>query len=215
MNLIGLIEISTMYANNDDYYIMWKDIVLDNRVNKDVLLQEITKECSQMIPISQTVGSFKQLSDQFFKKWQYQITKLMNTQEFEYNPIWNRDGKIVEWRGVERVREESVTEDVNSKNHEYVDSDHEETVSAYDSSTYQPYGKDVSHSTRDGSENTDRDRDTDENESTVENFTQTNQGNVGVTTTQSMIKEERELYEFNIYEWIVKKYAKELFLQVW
>lgn len=223
MNLIDLMEISTMYTEDENYHWMWKDIVLDSRVNKDVLLTEIDSKCGQMIPISLTVATFKELTEAFFLKWSYQITKLLNTQEFDYNPIWNRDGMIKELRHInrqnERQREENVTEDVDTKDSETASATDENTVSAYNSSTYQPYDKTVSNSSRDASETLDRDRDTNENESeteaTAEDFIQTNQGNVGVTTTQSMIQEERALYEFNIYNWIIEKYSQECFLRIW
>lgn len=213
MNLIDLMEIGTLYDKG--YYFMWQDIVLDARIDKNNFLQEVVNKCGQMYPATQTVASFKMMSEAFFKKWAYQISKLLDTQEFEYNPIWNRDGTIKELRHTNRDRSETVDEDIDTTTNTTTDSTNENTVSAYDSSTYQPYDKDVSHSTRDDSEKIDRDRDTDENETTVEDFIQTNQGNVGVTTTQSMINEERALYEFNIYDWIIKKYSTECFLRVW
>lgn len=215
MNLIDLIEISTLYRSKEDYFWMWEDIVIDERLDKNVLIGEIVNKCGQMYPLTTTVASFKNMTENFFRKWNYQIGKLIDTQEFEYNPIWNRDGTIKELRNIERAREESVTEDADMKNNTENNGRNENSVSAYNTDTYQPNSLDVSNDTRDFSETFDRDRDTDENETTVESFTQTNQGNVGVTTTQSMINEERALYEFNVYNWIIDKYSKECFLRVW
>lgn len=40
-------------------------------------------------------------------------------------------------------------------------------------------------------------------------------GNIGVTTTQQMIQQEREISEFNIYEYITKSFVKRFCLQVY
>ena len=36
----------------------------------------------------------------------------------------------------------------------------------------------------------------------------------GLFTTQQLIKQEREIAEFNVYQWIVNKYMEELFICV-
>lgn len=40
-------------------------------------------------------------------------------------------------------------------------------------------------------------------------------GNIGVTTTQQMIQEEREVVQFDLYEWIAREWAKEFIVQCW
>lgn len=213
MNLVALMEISTLY--DEDYYFIWKDAMLDTRIDKDTLITQILRACSDSYPLYTTVATFKDASDAFFKKWSYQISKLLDTQDFEYNPIWNKDGDIYETRTNDRNRNEKVDDDFNEQVNENNSSTNENEVSAYNSSSYQPHDKDSR--SEDLGRHTDAGRDisTNETEKVTEDYHRREQGNIGITTTQQMINEERGLYEFNIYEWVVKKYANELFLNVW
>lgn len=216
MNLIALLEVGTLYEQFKNN-LLWPfdNIVLDSRLDKTVLINTILQKSSQATPIYDTCHTFLAMTNNFFQKYNLQITKMVDTLFFEYNPIWNRDGTVKEIRNIERKREESVGDDLNKTYGESGDSSSENTVSAYNSSSYQPYDHDSSEYSRKGNENSNRDINTDENESTGENFIQVSQGNIGVTTTQSMIREERELQEFNIYNWIADKFNDELFYKIW
>lgn len=205
-------EISTLYdESGNDYFWLFKDIELDERLDKNVLMQEILRYSAKSHPIFDTCATFKYGVDSFFKKWKLQITKLVDTYYFNYNPIWNKDGTITETHISERVREENKTDDYNENENETGNT--ENTVSAYNSSSYQPY--DNTSTGNDRNLNSGRDLDTNENESFGENTKRVEQGNIGVTTTQSMISEERAIQEFNIYAWIAEKFQNELFLNVW
>lgn len=48
-----------------------------------------------------------------------------------------------------------------------------------------------------------------------ETITRTEQGNIGVTTTQQMIKEEREIAEFNLYDYIAEDFKNRFCLMVY
>lgn len=65
------------------------------------------------------------------------------------------------------------------------------------------------------SNNTTINTDDNVNRSGEENYTLRARGNIGVTTSQQMILQEREVVMFNIYDWIVEKLDKNLFLGVW
>lgn len=49
----------------------------------------------------------------------------------------------------------------------------------------------------------------------TETFTHQEQGNIGVTTSQQMIKEQREIVTFNIYNYIIESFKKKFMVQVW
>lgn len=218
MNLSDLLQIGTMYQEPNtelDYYWLWKDIVLDSRLDKEVLITSILRELSDSTPIVGTVGGFKTQSDAFFKRWKQQISKLIDTMELEYNPIWNVDGDTWETRDIDRERQESVGDDFTRNQTDTDDGTREHQVSADNSSAYQPESYDKTHDGSSTNETTGRDINTNETEGTADRFHQKRTGNIGVTTTQKMINEERELQEFNIYNWIVNKYNVELFLRVW
>lgn len=221
MTLTELMDISTIIEGNEsrDVWFLWKDIVLDSRINKETFLNQLWLKFTNAIPVVTTVSGFKSQSDSFFKKWAYQIGKLLDTQEFEYNPIWNKDGKTHEHRTIERElnremdRGDDYSEDMERGANGHV----ENQVSADDSSAYQPHDQSSSTDSINDHISSSRDigqKDT-EGEVTGDDFWRVEQGNIGVTTTQQMINEERALYEFNVINWILKKYGEELFLRVW
>lgn len=96
---------------------------------------------------------------------------------------------------------ESTTKNTNNTTHEdsTQDTDHRTTVDL----------------TRDVDETTDRtsDRTTDEGTSHTESVRA--YGNIGVTTTQQMIQQEREIVQFNIYDFIVDDFRREFCILVY
>lgn len=213
MNLMDLVAIGKLYGYDDKG--LWQDADIDNRINRDVLIVEILKDCASSEPLMNTFQSFKMISDGFFEKWKYQIGKLLDTQEFEYNPIWNKDGTTKYIKSNERDRVENVADDYGEENNREINSSTNNNVSADDNPEYQPHDNSITGTTDNDTIKSERNKDTKESEGFAENYTEIQQGNIGLTTTQTMIKEEQSLYEFNIYEWIVKKYRNELFLRVW
>lgn len=71
--------------------------------------------------------------------------------------------------------------------------------------------------TRNATETTDADTSTSGTQARTENETlqHVEQGNIGVTTTQQMIKEQREIVTFNIYRYIIDAFKKQFMIMVW
>lgn len=71
--------------------------------------------------------------------------------------------------------------------------------------------------TRNATETTDADTSTSGTQARTENETlhHLEQGNIGVTTTQQMIKEQREIVTFNIYRYIIDAFKKQFMIMVW
>lgn len=245
MNLISLMEIYNLQESNKpvNFFAIFDDIKLDARLNKQTLLNKIMQECGAMQPIYTTTSVFKLFSDNFFELHYEQIKKLTDTLYFEYTPIWNKDGTIREI--VSRELNEDINRGIDTTNNKVVsdteltnDTDAgtinnngsvETVTSAFNESSYQPSTKDNSDNTeiRDliESHNTNRnlidktvestDDITNRGEDETTALKRVEQGNIGVTSTQSLIQEERMLHEFNIYQWIVDKYRNELMLCVY
>ena len=51
--------------------------------------------------------------------------------------------------------------------------------------------------------------------SEAENITRTEQGNIGVTTTQQMIREQREIVQFNLYHYITEQFKERFCVMVY
>lgn len=121
--------------------------------------------------------------------------KLYATLNFDYNPIWNKDGTIRE------------TEDTTgSLNHEGEASGTDEReVSGYNATGYVPAEKNSSDTSNTYEDNSAGHR----------SYTRIEQGNIGVTTTQQMIKEEREISDFSIYDYISDDFMQRFTVMIW
>lgn len=159
--------------------------------------------------------------------------KLYDTTQLEYNPIWNVDADITELEtrnlagtdGGTKTREGNTTD--NTTTEETVEStlDHDATIEhdvmGYNvSSGYQHESRDTEDSTDtqdfernvtvDGSgtsKETEKDTRNRTDTGTIEHKTRRT-GNIGVTTSQQMIREEREIDLFNIYDQITQDFKR-------
>lgn len=261
VTLIDIIQIGNFNSerdlNNTDW--LYGDIDIDERLDKDILIDTIIDQCGAMRCIYNTTPIFKRFSNNFFKKYKWNIGKLIDTLELKYDPITNKNVSWTETtnieqnldteEGIEENREKSntgtqVTEDsgtqiivdTGTQENEYSETQ-ENTISAMNSSDYQPDNKketsgentrtddltstrtdDLSKTRTDNlSEtiNATNDRNKNENLTWEETDTHEESGVSGNITFQGLIEKERKIAEFSIYNWIAKKYAKELFLLVY
>lgn len=221
-----LIDVLTMYAmmnDSEDMELMLQDYALDNRLDRNVLNKVIIRELGTMRPFSTDTNVFKFMLDNFFDKWSYNIGKLIDTMYYEYNPIGNKNLN----RTLTETEHRESTADIdntdtyttNTENTEDTDTTNTKTVSAYDSPSYQPKEQDsgtkdttitngVEHS---GETTSDISSDVD----TQHGLNESISGKDGDESYQTLIEQERELAQFNIYDWILKQMRKELFLLVY
>ena len=188
MAVLNFLDILTLKPNFFD------DADIDSRLDKDELKMAILARCGTLLPFYTNSEMFKAFSDSFFKQRKNIISKLIDTTEFDYNPIDNYD-RIEE---VHRKLDSTVNGESGNK------STQENQVSAYDSSQYQPKDKligDVAIT----------DKKTDD---TTEDVTTRTHGNIGVTTTQQMIERERKVVLFNVYHWIAIEFEQNFFICV-
>ena len=178
--------------------------------------------------------SFKQLH-----VWQ----ELYDTTQYDYNPIWNKDGTFSETitrdlKATEDFTDTHNLQDKNTRNYEDKETrdlkgsnDVTETDSVYgfNSSSEAPANKSVTdqdttdtgtdtinHTGTDTIDHTGtfkKDRDTTDTGTIT--TTRTEQGNIGITSTQSMIKEQREVVMLNLYDVITQDFIERFCLKVY
>lgn len=111
-----------------------------------------------------------------------------------------------------------------------INKNQEDKVSAYDASDYQPKsqttdttnsntsntitntGTITTETTQNGTDTTNTERSG--SDLTSEQITTKTRGNIGVTTTQEMIRQERDIALFNIYNWIAIEFEQNFFICV-
>lgn len=126
-----------------------------------------------------------------FNEW----VGLYNTLLYKYNPIWNKDGIFTEERTLDTTGSGKSTGDG-----EVLDD-----VTGYDTNAYSP-------NTRSTSKNS---ANTDTTGTEKEKIVRTEGGNIGVTKTTEMIKDQREIVQFNLYDFITNQFKNQFCVMVY
>ena len=213
--------------------------LIDKNTLKDNLLMD-TAEMEILYPDA----SFLKLAIGAWSKKQVPIwSELYASTQYEYNPIWNVDGTVVEERdlaGTDYRTDDHTTERTHDDSMERTHDDtmertHDDTLTTdndvygYNSATAAPESKvtadhdgtitDAHTGTiTDAHTGTITDTDTGTiNHDTTDtgSITTTRQGNIGVTSTQSLIKEQRDVVQFNIMDYIINDFKNRFCLLVY
>lgn len=323
LNLVDVMIFTETVERGVDAFEKLQDIEIDARIDKEILMQLLIRECGALTPMYYEREAFWYNHKCWFKLNKEVIRRLIDTTEYEYDPLENYD-----WN--ERIKDNgsldrntsgssdsraSGSSDSNSDRTENGttaeaihgtvknsgtdttsttgnrtiegsegstgssnrtldskrtdDLETESKTSAYNENLYQPEslvtntGTVDNHETETISENKHSDRDSTEtntnkedlkhgkivtnDESTNGNETKTSNnkttatdsneehgtttgkqtdktennrerevlGATGLFTKQKLIKEQREVEQFNVYEWIISKYKRECFYLVY
>jgi hypothetical protein len=192
MALKGQISIIGLYNWDNS---LFDDFNVPEGVDKNTAVMNILYKCADLeiyIPdwdvLKTAIGIW---STKNAWKWE----KLYETMNFVYNPIWNKDGTITETLQAADEGAGTNTGSVTSENQ----------VSGYNVNSYSPESKNV----------TSPDTAWTENRSRGETRTRQEQGNIGLTSTQELIRQEREVSDFSIYDVITEDFKKEFCLLVY
>ena len=168
--------------------------------------------------------------------------ELYNTLLYKYNPIWNVDGIEKETRDLDGKNERTADLDTtDTRTYTNLTDDHsytnlkdtqtgsiEHDITGYDANTYSPNTRDNYNQvanertgsekfTRNGEDKNVQNIDGTDKWYTEDNGTITKErsGNIGVTMTQAMIREQREIVQFNLYEYMLQSFKKQFCVMVY
>lgn len=175
---------------------MLNDIVLPEEINRETLINQILFEGCTLYPIYQDPILFKRMVEHYFIMRLQIHEELAKTLEYSYNPLENYD------RIEDRERTGDGTEAYERKRNLTGNATTEEQVSAYNESSYQPQAKTTTISGDNEGEKLSRKT----GEKGVEHSRI--HGNVGVTTSQQMLEEQRRVVKFSLYEFIAAHFLK-------
>lgn len=220
MTFLDMIEMYNVVNGNNlnDIESIFKDIELDERLDKSTLAGVLLDECGAMRCIYETTASFKYFSDLFFKKYAWNITKLVNSLNFEYDPLKNKN---MEWTETTQIEQNLDTEENREKNNTGTEGNvynetETNTISAMNSNTYEPDNKRDRTGSSTRTDNLKETNDTNKNENLTWDETDTHkESGLERMPYQDLIEKERKVSQFNIYMWIADKYSSELFLMVY
>ena len=204
-------------------------------IDKDTLKDNLLMDTAEM-EILYPDASFLKLAIGAWSKKQVTIwSELYASTQYEYNPIWNVDGKVVEDRDIKGTDYRTDDHDTTRTHNDTMARTHNDTLTTdsstygYNSSTAAPTDKVVAAhtgTTSDGHTGTISDAHTgtisDKDTGTIKHdtsdtgkVTTTRTGNIGVTSTQSLIKEQRDVVQFNIMDYIINDFKNRFCLLVY
>lgn len=231
MNMIDILEIWAIKNKRNNPAEFFDDVVLDERLDRKILVAEIMRKCGALTPIYNTTDSFEYFTKAFFEREKDVIKKMIDTTMLEYNPLENFERKeklkheAIEVTDTDESTSvnESTTVDEQSSSNVSVNNNEENKTSAYNESVYQPETQTTITANTNNAETKDQDttrevkdkREYDRTRDFNSNDDNVATGINGLTTRQDLIIKQRKVVKFNIYNWIVEKFECEYFLSVY
>ena len=202
----GTLSVLGLY-NYDESIFDNMELPVTDHLDKDTLIQNILVECSELEIVYPDPDIFK-LTVKYWSKARVHVwQKLADTMDYEYNPIWNKDVKDTEY--IKRTRDESTT---------YTDRASSSTSGTNTNKGVAFNSNDLENREQDqtsGSMSSSDDSTTRDAGYNDEDREYISQGNQGVTSTQQLIKEEREVSQFSLYDIIISEFKTRFCLLVY
>lgn len=170
-------------------------------------VSNILIECAELEILYPELDTLKRAITIWSNSNQIAWQKIYHTMTVEYNPIWNVDATIVE----DQDSTGNSTTTLSHNDNDTIDITDIESVKGFNSNTWSEAQKNEKAGT-DNHELTANDHKTDTLDSTI-NTRRT--GNIGVTSTQSLIKEEREIADFNFINYITDSFKHRFCVMVY
>lgn len=153
---------------------LFNTMALPEAVDRSSLIAMILMDCAELEVFLPDPEVMKEALAYWSKTRLPVWNKLYETTQYEYNPIWNKDGTFTETRNLATGANSTSTG----------------SVAAFNSSTFQNTTKQESNAS-----GTD-----------TGTIIRTEQGNIGVTSTQELIQRERDVVQFDIYKFIADEF---------
>lgn len=202
----GTLSVMGLYNYDESIF---DDMALPStdHLNKETLIQNILVECSELEILYTDPTVFKMIVKYWSEARVHVWQKLADTMDYEYNPIWNKDVKDTEY--IKRTKDESTT---------YADQASSTTSGtntnkgvAYNTNELENREQDQTSGSMSSTDNSTT-RDAGYNDEDREYISQ---GNQGITSTQQLIKEEREVSLFSLYDIIISEFKTRFCLLVY
>lgn len=212
-------------------------------IDRATLIDNLLMESAEQELLYSNLGFLKQAIGSWSAKqlpiWQH----LLDTTKYEYNPIWNKDGTVIETetrdlKGYEKVTDETDrvdnltdknTRDFEDKETRNLENNSLNSVYGFNSSDAAPANQDESKDTgtdtiehtgtdtmdHTGRQDIDRNLQRDTTDTGTVKHERIEQGNIGLTSTQDLISQERQIALFNVMDVIIKDFIKRFCLAVY
>ena len=194
----------------DDFFSTFK---LSPLIDRNILINTITDYIDDTSPVYRDKDFCIKKINSFFDRNYDTFDRLAEIYKVKYNPIENYNKTELRDLVVNTTTKDTSNDTTNNVTTMNTDSDSNDFISAFDSSTLSPKGE----TTTIENINTNNDIVNNSSRDSINNSAhkETNKisGNIGVTTTQQMLQSELDIrMKLNIYEIIARKFYKEFCL---
>lgn len=196
-------------------------------LDRPTFIDNLLMETAEMELLYNNVNFLKMAIGSWSRKNITVWNELYDTTQYEYNPIWNKDGHTLETETRDLAGSDHTTDNTdrvdNLEDKETRDLDDDVTHSVYgfNSSTAAPESKDVGNYNgtdtyaHTGRQDVDRTFDKATTDTGTITHERTEQGNIGLTSTQQLIQEQREVVKLNLMDIIIKDFKQRFCLGVY
>lgn len=170
---------------------LFDNLKLPPEVDRETVIENLVLECADYELLYPDADFMKQMLGIWSRKQMRVWSDLAKTLDLQYNPIWNKDGVIKETRKIASEGEQNTSGSTKRD------------VSAYNETGYHPESQDTA-TAKAGSKGL-----------TDETFERVEQGNIGVTTSQEMLRQELEIRKVNLIDYIIKNFKQRFCLLIY
>lgn len=206
--MLALMSILTMYKYDNT---LFDGLTVPDGLDKTGLINELCMQLAEVNTIISNPDVMKLAITEWSKTRSAIWEHLFETTQYEYNPIWNKDGSYTETetRNLKTTDNGTQTRDLTGTADSTVTGDR----TAFNSDTYEPVDRGTSKgsSTDKGNIKSDNEK----NDTGTVTRVRTEKGNIGVTTTQQMIREEREIADWSLYQVIIDEFKMRFCIMVY
>ena len=222
ISLAGLMEEDSTVLDNlvlptaADYADI-SDIIVDNPFvpNKSDFINYLLIETVEL-PLLYTDPSFLKIMVGYWSKAKMpEWVQMYRTLLYKYNPLWNKDGTIKERRDIAFNKTGSTTNTGTVGLSGSSSGSAEHQVTGYDTNVYSPDKKDLTANSASQTTTNNLAGTSAEGGTSADLFERTEQGNIGLTTTMQLIREQRELAQFNFYDYLMQAFKREFCIMLW
>lgn len=183
-------------------------ITVPEGMNRDALINNILIECAELEVLYPRAEIMKLAVNVWSMSNQYTWQKLYDTTVVEYNPIWNVDADITDKETINGTRAENRTIDTTGQDKRTANLTETQSVKGFNSNSWAESEKTATTGTDTYDHTSDVADNLSGSDNTEREYTQRRTGNIGVTTTQQMIEQEREVAKFNLIEYITDSFKR-------
>lgn len=209
----------TLIGFNNYYEHLWDELSLPSGINKDLLINNILLRGGEFEVLYSDPVFMMHAIGVWSNKWNRTFEKWLKALSEEYNPLHNYDRHEI-YTDI-HSENEKINRSESVAAHDTSDSsgsgNTENKVSAYDVATYQPH--DEADTSSSGHNESDSSTAVSGNNNRNTNATIKHDahlyGNIGVTTSQQMLKDELDIDTWNIYEHITDLFLNEFAIYIY